>query len=284
MSSEVATLKFEAPVTLLADEFLIGVRGRLQGITADTPAKYQVVRQGLAELRGIRKGLGESKAQLKMDAREWCDKVEAEYKRVLALVLEIEEPLKLEKDKVDSVKAEKRLEKIAEARAEQDKKDRIERERIQRQQHDEQAKLDAQRKEIEKQEAEAKERIRLAEVNLDAERRVMEKERQRLIDEEIARHEIFREAERVEREKLEAEERKVADLAELLRIQTENAEAKRLFEARRPDREKIKAFADEVTGFVDWPEMTGSWGKSIMEQARIDFIQIADVMREACNK
>ena len=104
--TELETVKNEnLPIELgVADSVIAELGARLNGITADTPTRYQMVKAGIQETRHLRTGVDRSRKELKRDPTEFCRKVDAEARRLTHLLLEIENPLKDEKDRVDDEK------------------------------------------------------------------------------------------------------------------------------------------------------------------------------------
>jgi len=81
--------------------------------------EYPAVSRGISEIRTLRTSVEKKRKELKADALEWGRKVDTEAKRITGMLLEIENPLKAIKSKVDEEKARVKAEK-----------DRVEKERI----------------------------------------------------------------------------------------------------------------------------------------------------------
>ena len=249
MNSELITdpgtdIQFGDTVT---DSAIEGIKGRLlANVDASTPAGYELIRQGISEVRTLRTGVEATRKRLKQDALEWGRKVDAEAKRITNKLREIEDPLKEAKqhadDEVDRIRREKQeseRRKEAEAR----EVERVRREREQ-----------AEQRRIEQEEM-AKERQRLAE---EQKKLAVEQERLRLERDEIERERREKEAEerrhrqeieakaRREREEKEAADRAARDLEEA--------------EARHPDCERLRTWLDSIC-VPDPPELNSDWAE-----------------------
>lgn len=113
---EAATAKIEYNVT---EEGLIQLRKECTGLKASDKESYKVVTQALSSVRNLRTGVEKLRVEYKADALEYGRRIDAEAKRVTALLVEIENPLKTEKDAWDNELARIKLEK-----------EKLERERI----------------------------------------------------------------------------------------------------------------------------------------------------------
>lgn len=229
----------------------------IQGV--DDSEGYQLVHAARMSVRGHRVAVEKVRKELKADALKYGRKVDAEAKRITALLMPIEDHLAAEEDayisEKERIRNAERLAAEAAAKAEAD--------RIKAEQEAEAARIKAE------QEAEAAklrtERERLAEEQrrLDEQRRQMEAEKKRLADIEAARQrEIENErirAEAAEKARIETERRIEREAAELkARADARAAEAKARAdaeaaaksraEALRPDKEKLMAFAGMVGG------------------------------------
>jgi len=78
-----------------------------------------VAKANISVVRTLRTSVEKKRKELKRDALDFGKKVDTEAKRITALLLEVEEPMKEEKERYEAVK-----------KAEKEDKDRIERERI----------------------------------------------------------------------------------------------------------------------------------------------------------
>ncbi len=248
----------------VTDAGIATLRNELTGLKADTPAGYDEVRRGIAQVRGLRTGIEKRRVELKADALSWGRKVDSEAKRLTAQLLEIEEPLKVEKATVDDAKeraaraeqdriaaeeksarhaVEARLKAVRDAEAAKLKAEREEldwrRAILLREQQAEMARQKAEQDRIAAEEKAARDRIEAERRQVEAERRAVEVEKIRLAQEEanrVAREEAKElAAKRAEFDRQEAERRLV---------EAEKAkEAERLRrEAARPDVEKVKEF------------------------------------------
>jgi len=259
------------PVELgLADEVIAGLKGRLEGLKADTHQGYLLVRAAIGEVRTYRTGVEKARKALKASALDWGKKVDAEARRVTDLLIEIETPLKEEKFRID------------------DKADRLRKEK------EEDARNEALAKECEEREArEAEEKIkreveckkREAEIaSLAAQRKILEEQREQLEAEQKELRESIekeRQAVAAEREAVEADKRAVEEEANKKRETIEEAERKvrakaeteRLAEERKPDREKLKDFGDKIQG-LNAPQLKTDWGNGVLAKI-CDLLQSA---------
>jgi hypothetical protein len=189
-------------------------KARCADLKSDTPKGYEEVKHALARVRSSRTAIEARRKELKADSLEYGRRIDAAAKHFTALVLEIEEPLLAEKEKIDGPR------RLAKAAAERLEAERLEAERA------------AQAAEV------AAEAQRLA-----AEREAFEAEKRALERAEFERKaKIAAEEEakaRVEAERVAAEEAAVAE-----------AERKAALEKRRqaflPDREKLTTWMLEL--------------------------------------
>jgi DNA repair exonuclease SbcCD ATPase subunit len=277
MATELIAPQASAPIDLgVADRVIAGLAGRLSQLKeADTPSKYESVRQGIAECRTLRAGVEKSRKELKESALEYGRKVDAEAKRVKAAILQIEEPLKAVKAAVDEEKERQKQAKLEEerrkaeeeARKKREEEERIaaaERERIRKQQAEEAARLAKEREALEAERAEQRRKQQEARQRIEADRKKLEEER-------AAVREQQRIADEKERKEREAEHAKkdAAEAARQKRIREEveakrKAEAEAAAKARLPDSEKLTAFVNAVDA-VPYPTLTTEWGQSLLD-------------------
>lgn len=286
----------------VSDAAIEKLRERYSGLTIANTADYERVRVGIGEIRDIRVQVEKTRVELKADALAYGRKVDAEAKRITAMLLEIEEPLKLEKQKVDDEKARVKREKeeaerrrieeelrikreaeeaeAARIKAEQEAADRAERERIAAEQKAEADRLAKERAALEAERAKAEEERRKAQAIIDEQNRLererieaeqakLREERERLQREQFER-EAKERAEREAREKLEREaaEKKAREEAE--------AEERERLAALAPDREKLTAFAETIATLAP-PVVKSSEAMHYLEHA-CDHIQQAAVI------
>lgn len=272
---------YGTPIELgVADGVIAGLQGRLADLTADTPAGYQAVKSGIAEVRTIRVNVEKSRKDLKQSALDWGRKVDTEAKRVTAKLLEIEKPLKERKALVDQAAERKRQEKVEAICKAQEEKERFERkqreiaesaerERIKKEQEVERAKLAVERVELETLRAQQREWERLEQEKMAAERKELEVEKAKVEAEKHKQEEAKRkeqeERDRIAREKEEAALRKEREEKE---ASDRKAQAKRdakIAEQRKPDREKLRDFATLLSE-MPLPEMKTDWGQEALDE------------------
>lgn len=268
-----------------SDAAIAEMRQSAHGLTADTPTGYQAVRAAIATCRSSRVAIEKRRVELKADALSWGRKVDSEARRLTDLLLEIEEPLKTEKARIDDEKervrrakeeaelqahrsaieaellkkreaeeAALRLEREAEAERLRTLNARLEAER---------AAMAAERAKIEAAQKAERERIAAESAKIEAARLEMEAERQRAERAEFERQAKIRaEADArhwFEREHLEAEKAAAA------KAEAERIEAARI-EAQRPDREKLRAYAAQLW-LVCRPVVTSESAKAALKTA-----------------
>lgn len=226
---------------------------------------YKAVHEARMVVKDARVSIEKKRKELKADALEYGRKVDAEAKRITALIEPIELHLQTEESRIDAereaVKNAARLQEEAEARAKQEAEKaafRAEQELVAaeaRKLAAEREALEADKRKVAEQHAAQERAIAAEKAKLEAEQRRLvdaERERQRAAEVERARSET---AERVKREtearlKREAEEKAAAE-----KRRAEAAEAKRIrAEALRPDREKILTVAAAVR-LIEVPEL-----------------------------
>ena len=300
----------------VSDEAISQLRDQYDGLTAETPEKYEECRLAIANVRDLRVKVEKTRKELKADALAYGRKVDAEAKRITAKLTEIEEPLKLEKAKIDDEKARKKREKEeAEQRAreeaariEREKREaeeRAERERIKAEQEAERKALEAEREKLAKERAEheaklqaerdaAAERERIAQEKLAKEREAAEaKQREEQAKLEEDRRKVAAERERLERiaferqakERAEREAREAAERkeAERLRIlELAEQETKRR-EAMKPDVEKVRDFAKTLADIVP-PNLESEEAKSVIESSQVAIGNIVWSLENWCGE
>lgn len=224
---------------------------------------FELVHAARMKVKNLRVRVDKVRKDLKQDALEWGRKVDAEAKRITALLEPIETHLQEEEDAIEREKERirnaERLREEAEAKAKAD----AEAARIKAEQEAEAARVKAiQDAENARLKAEA---ARLAEQQrkIDEERQAIEAEKKRLADIEAARQrEIENERirkEAAEKSRIETEQRIAREAAEAkakaeaealaAKQRAEAEEASRLrAEAMRPDREKLLSVVSVVRG------------------------------------
>ena len=218
---------------------------------------YKAVHNARMVVRSHRVEVEKVRKELKADALEYGRKVDAEAKRITAMLAPIEDHLAVEEDNYitekERIRNAARLAAEAEAKAKAD----AEAARLKAEQEAATAKLRAE------QEAVRIERERLAEEQrkLAEQQRQIQAEKDRIAAEERKRLQAIENerirAEAAEKARIETEQRLAREAAAAkareeaaaaaAKVKAEAAEAARLkAEALRPDREKLAAFADMV--------------------------------------
>lgn len=233
--------------------------------------------------------MDKKRKELKADSLAWGRLVDSEYKKWETLLLAIEEPIDAKIKAVDNAKAAAKAAKEAEERAKIEAEVRAKEEAARKIREEEEAKA---RAEQEKKDAERRaEEARIAEANrIEAERLAKiaaeQAEAQQKIDEAKAEVEAAKRkqeqeererqikiqaekdaAERIERERIAAEERKAAQ--ELAAA----AERARI-EAARPDVEKINGFA-QVLSTIALPDVKTQAAEVFVDRLRGHLVQLA---------
>lgn len=231
MSSDQLLIKFSPADTAIAEMRSMYMDLTVDGI--DDKEGLKVVHEARMTVKSHRVAVEKKRVELKKDALEFGRKVDAEAKRLTALLEPIETHLATEEQRIDDEKEAIRNLARMKAEAEERAKREAEEARIRAEQE---AKAAAMRAEQERLDAERK--------ALEAERAQIEAEKRRIAEEAAARQRAIDTEERKRREAEEAERRKVAEAEEERR---RKAEARRIrAEQFRPDREKLTRFADAV--------------------------------------
>lgn len=276
--SELAVIDATSPVELgVADEVIAELKGRLMGLKADTHPGYEMVSAGIAEVTKYRTGVIKSGKVLKAPAIAYQKNVNAEVNRVVGLFLEIETPLREEKASVDDEAERRRKEKEESERLAIESKERAEREareaeeKAEREAEEQERQAEAAHLEAKRKELEAGQ-MKLAEDRRE-QQKVQIQQRRDIANELFALEEKKRAVEeeaRKEREEKAAAEREVRDeehrekkrVEANARIVQEKADAERLAEERKPDREKLEDMVARLTAF-ELPTVTTMWGRGI---------------------
>ena len=239
-------------------EDIAATRRKYEGLTADSPGGYELVRRAISEIRTTRVAIEERRVALKSDALAYGRLVDVKAKELTGMLLSIEEPLKAKKALIDDEKERRR----AEAEAE---RVRLFEEAQRQKRAAEEALAQAER--------ETKEaKLREAEAEAEAERARLDEERKALA---VEREALRAEREAAERAQLErdarikAEEAATEKAAQML-IQAEErrlanieraAATQRRLDAIRPDAEKLARYAAAL-GAVPVPEMSTEEGQA----------------------
>lgn len=277
----------------VSDAAIEQLRARYTGLTIQSTADYERVRVGIGEVRDIRVQVEKTRVELKADALAYGRKVDTEAKRITTLLLEIEEPLKIEKAKVDDEKARVKREKeeaeraaiATELKAKLDAEEaaqKAERDRIAAEQQAESDRLAKERAELEKERAAAEEERRKAQAIIDEQNRIA----QAKLDEEAAK--LKAEREKLAREQFEREAKERAEADARAKVEREAAEKKAREEreaeererlaALAPDREKMTAFAEAIATIAP-PVVNSSEAMHYLDRACDHIQQAAIILR-----
>jgi len=105
-NGELAVIKYSVTDAVIGE-----LKAKYAGLKIVDTASYENVRVAIGEVRDIRVGVENHRKHLKATALEYGRNVDAEAKRITALLEEVENPLKSEKAKVDDEKARIKAEK-----------------------------------------------------------------------------------------------------------------------------------------------------------------------------
>ena len=287
----------------------------LVGLTAETPAKYQIVRDGIADCRDLRTAIERKRKELKEDSLKWGKLVDGEARRLTALILEIEEPLKLTKQAVDDEKERVKQEKAqaerlrieaelkakrdaeeaeaARIKAEKEVAEKAERERIAAEQKAESERLAAERAKLAAEQAEADRKRAEAEAEMKRQQAIIDEQNriaQAKIDEQAAI--VKAEREKLAREQFEKEARERAEADARAKAEAEVAAAKRRAEeaeaarireeAQRPDREKLAGFATKLI-HMQFPEVKTEEAAAVLKSVDDIFTRAAKIIQDYCD-
>lgn len=115
MKTKTNIIRFEAATATInyniTEAGLAELRKKFTGLKASDKDAYKSVTQALSELRDLRTGIEKHRVELKAESLEYGRRIDAEAKRVTGLLVEIENPLKTEKDAWDNELARIKLEK-----------------------------------------------------------------------------------------------------------------------------------------------------------------------------
>lgn len=276
MSTDVSEIgvKFNAPdfaIATMANKFM-----PLEIRDANDVEGYKEVHEARMVVKNKRVEVEKVRKALKADALEYGRMVDAEAKRITALLEPIELHLQRQEDYYNAEK--ERIKNAARLKAEAEAKAKAEAEEAVRR-----AEQDRIRKE---QEAES-ERLRIERQKIEVERREIEAEQKRLADIEAARlraEEMERaKAEAFERAKRETEERIAREAAEAKAKAEREAAEKARIEAARPDGDKLRSVANEIASVVI-PSMSTPDGDKAAMLVRKAINAAAEEIREIVNQ
>jgi len=115
VENELAVIKYSVTDAVIGE-----LKTKYAGLKIMDSASYENVRVAIGEVRDLRVSVENHRKHLKAAALEYGRNVDAEAKRITALLEEIENPLKAEKQKIDDEKARIKAEK------DQKERDRVE--------------------------------------------------------------------------------------------------------------------------------------------------------------
>lgn len=115
--SESSLVEVKGLTEVAAEAVISEWREEFAGLTADTKEGYEQVRKAIRLCVSKRSEIETARETLNKEALAWQRKVNAEAKRITALVVEIEEPLKAKKKAVDDEAARVKAELEAKQRA-----------------------------------------------------------------------------------------------------------------------------------------------------------------------
>lgn len=276
----------------VTDNAIAELKENLGGLVATDTDSYKLVRAGLKELRERRVAVETTRKALKADALAFGRKVDGEAKRITAALVEIETPLKAERDKWDDQKAaEKKAKEEAErmaieeelkaklAKEEEARKAEEEKRRIAIEQ--EQARMQLEKDRIAKEAAEVWEQQEKERKELQAEKAKLEAERKEIEAEKRKAEEEKRLAEEAKRK--EEEKKRLDEALEAAKKQEEEDERLRLeyLESIKPDVERVQEFADRVSSMV-FPEVKDESCEAALTQFKRSQMDAVSELRKWC--
>ena len=262
-----AVITKEAAIDLsVGDKQIALLASQAEGVDLTTKEGYEAGRQILASARTLRSGNETARKELKRFYLETGRKIDAEAQRLKQLVADVEAPLQASKKAIDDEKARVKREAEEAKKREADAAAKAERERIEKLQREEAAKIE-----------EARAALQAERDKLAAERAEIEAEKERQAKAEADRlqaiEEEKRKQEQAEAGRLQAiEDTKAAEeKAEADRIakekadkerEAEIAEASRIAEERKPDKQKLDEWLTAIQAVVnEGPELSTRWGQ-----------------------
>lgn len=205
----------------IADKQIAELREQYKGLSVATKEGYEAVRLAIATTRKCRVEIEKQRKELKEDALAWGRKVDSEAKRLVGLLEEIENPLQEQKDSIDQ-----EVERIRKAKADAARK----------------AIEDVERAKREAEEAERRKQCEAEEAKLKADREALAAERKKM----EAEHQAMLDAQKLERERLDKEER-IRNAGVLKKREEMAAEQQKIDSERRAiDAEKQRLLQAEV--------------------------------------
>lgn len=255
----------------ITDDLIEIFKAKYGALTCDTKDGYEQTRLAIGVLRGARGKIEKRRKELKADALEWGRKVDAEAKRVTAIIEEIEEPLVRNKLTADDVIAQtKRQKELAEQQA-KELAERAQREADEAKRKAEWDALAAERAAMAAEKARQEEEQRVLREQLAAERAEMERKRRAFEIEEAQRKAKIEAQQQAERDRIAQEEARVREAERQAQLQ------KRLA-ALRPDVEKIRAWGEALKGVIDTnvPDVAAEEAKAVVHRAKTDLHRICN--------
>lgn len=243
----------------------------------DDKAGFKKVDQARKLVKGHRCDVEKTRKDLKAEALKFGQAVDAEAKRITAMLEPIEVHLETEqrrvtdelariareKEEAERLKAEEEARKLREA---EEARIRAEHEAEEKRLAAEREKLETERREQAERDRVEREKIDAERRELDEQRRKLEAEKKRLADEEAERLRIERVREDLERKRV-ADEQHAAVQRELKEQQEREAAAKR--EAARPDIEKIRALKHDLLA-IALPEVQSQEARAFIDELQDD--------------
>lgn len=266
-------------------EMIAQLKADYAALTADTPEGYQAVSLALKQVSGTRIAIEKKRKQLKEESLAWGRTVDAEAKRLTAIVLEIETPLREKKDAIDN----ERQRKLDALKADEDRRLA---EAEQRRRDEEEAKIKAQREaeaaanraeaeKLAKERAEHEAARKLQHEQYLAERAKIDADRAELQRQQQAAEAEQRRLAKIEKDRVDAELAKAAaERAATLKAEMEQQERERL-ERLKPDAEKLHAWADRLMAFVaeTQPKLSTEDGETAFSNAVQTIEEVAECLR-----
>lgn len=265
-----------APIVYdVTDEAIAEIREQYAALSCETPAGYEETRIAIGKLRSSRTAVEARRKELKDPALEYGRLVDSRAKHLTAKLQEIEDPLQAMKDAADVRRAEEKRQREEAALVAREAELKAEREaeeaRLKAEREAEEQRLAAERAAFEERKRIADEeraRVDAAQAaersRLDAERAELDAQKEaiaaaaRAAEEAEARRVALIQADKdlaakKERERIEAETRAAAAVAEEARL-----------DAMKPDIERLRAWSEQIQAFaatapdLDSPDVAGA--------------------------
>jgi len=249
------------------------------------------VHEARMDIKRRRVDVEKVRKELKEDSLQFGRAVDAEAKRIVALLEPIETHLQNEEDKIANIKAaieaEKQAQEAARLKAIEDERlakiaaeHKAEEDRLAAIRAEQEAEAARLRK-IADEQAEKERAFRAEQARIEEEKREIERAKQRAADEK--RHAAEMEQARkeaAEQARIEAEAKAERDRLAAIRAEDDRKEAERIAAEERPDIEKLMAFALGLEA-LEYPTVKSASAISIVSTTRNEMAKIISYIRDS---